>query len=66
MTSLFLGASLPQSDDRRDIQFPLHTIRNSHLGEFQGVGLGKEVPGFAVGVVDVAFAAAFGVEGEGG
>jgi len=42
------------------------TQSKSSLREFQAVGLGKEVPGFAVGVVDVAFAAAFGVEGEGG
>jgi len=30
------------------------------LGEFDSVGLAEQVPGFAVGVVDVEFAAAFG------
>ncbi len=39
----------------------LHSLR-----EFQAVRLVEEVPGFAVGVVFVAFAAAFGVEGERG
>src|SRR5229473_7138205 len=36
------------------------------LSEFEAVGLVEEVPGFAVGVVFVAFAASFGVEGERG
>jgi hypothetical protein len=30
------------------------------LCEFQAVGLAEQVPGFAVGIIDVGFAAAFG------
>jgi hypothetical protein len=37
---------------------PLHT--GNGLREFEAVGLAEQVPGFAVGVVDMGFAAAFG------
>ena len=35
-------------------------MTNSCLGELEAVGLAEQVPGLAVGVVDVGFAAAFG------
>jgi len=67
MTSIFLPRPVRNDIPFSPARFGMMSLFSKHsLGEFQAVGLVEEVPGFAVGVVLVAFAAAFGVEGERG